>query len=116
MRASAPSSKGLRTAPEERADNAAYRFKARPKLAGAFKRFQGGVGLNDRSGESKTALVLEVLGDGKSLWKSQPVKALKDAEDFDLDVSGIHELTLVVDCPGDNASALALWVEPRLTR
>lgn len=90
--------------------------RLRYRLDGAFKRFKGSVGLNDRSGESKTALAFEVLGDGKSLWKSQPVKALKDAEDFDLDISDIRELTLVVDCPGDNASALAVWVEPRLTR
>jgi hypothetical protein len=80
-----------------------------------YKKFQGSVGLNDVASESKTAVVFRIQGDGKELWKSEPVKALRDGEKFDVDVTGVRELTLLVDCPGDNFGALAEWVEPRLS-
>jgi len=86
------------------------------RLDGAYKKFQGSVGLNDLAGESKTALVFQILGDGKPLWKSRPIRTFKDAEGFDLVVSDIRELTLVVDCPGDNTGARAEWMEPRLSK
>ena len=86
------------------------------RLDGPYKKFQGSIGLNDVAGESKTALVFRILGDGKELWKSQPVRTLRDGEDFEVDVSGVSELTLAVDCHGDNFAALAAWVEPRLTK
>lgn len=85
------------------------------RLNGPYTKFQGSVGLNDVASESKTAVVFRIQGDGKELWKSEPVKALRAGEKFDVDVTGVRELTLLVDCPGDNFGALAEWVEPRLS-
>ena len=80
-----------------------------------YKRFEGGVGINDVAGESKTPLVFRILGDGKELWKSSPLKRPSERVNFDVDVAGVRELTLVVDCPGENIGALASWLEPRLS-
>jgi len=33
-----------------------------------------------------------------------------------LEVKGIYELELLVDCPGDNGHAHSVWGEPRLER
>jgi serine/threonine protein kinase/S1-C subfamily serine protease/peroxiredoxin len=84
------------------------------RLDGQYQKVQGGVGINDAVDDARTPLVFRILGDGKELWKSGPIKSAHDETQFDVAVSGVSELTLVVECPGDNAWAMASWIEPRL--
>ena len=61
-----------------------------------------------------TALTFEVLGDGKSLWKSKPVAKLDMYETCELKIDKVKTLTLRVSCPGPNTFARAMWYEPIL--
>jgi hypothetical protein len=61
-----------------------------------------------------TPLTFEVLGDGKSLWKSKAVKALKETDECLVDVSNVDVLELRIHCPGNYHAARGIWVNPQL--
>jgi hypothetical protein len=90
------------------------------KRAGTFRSF---VALNDsagapgrRPGEGKipTAVTFLVLGDGKVLWRSEPVDAARIVQECKVDITGVEVLELRVDCPGSNVNSQAVWLEPRV--
>jgi len=82
-----------------------------------YRRLHGAAAMNDTAaGIAATALTFRVVGDGRELWKSQPLKTGGSSQSFDVDVSGIDKLELLADCPGGNNSCHAVWVEPRLER
>jgi serine/threonine protein kinase len=86
------------------------------QLDGRYDSFSSTIGLADVTETgSQSPLTFRVAGDGKELWKSRSVKALKDEESFSVSVQGIRELVLEVSCAGDNFKAFAVWFEPRLT-
>ncbi|MHC4503614.1 MAG: PA14 domain-containing protein, partial [Planctomycetota bacterium] len=64
---------------------------------------------------SSTPMTFKVLGDGKVLWASPPVQDRGMARECRVDVSGVSKLELVVECPGYEGKAHAVWVEPRLS-
>lgn len=66
-------------------------------------------------GNPRTPLVLEVRGDGRTLWKSRPLARKGDHQAFSVSVEGIDELSLIVACRGPENWGLAAWVEPRLS-
>jgi hypothetical protein len=61
-----------------------------------------------------TPLQFEILGDGKSLWKSEPIQKLDAYETFQVKLEKVKHLTLRVHCPGPNAFARSTWFEPIL--
>jgi len=84
-------------------------------LGKRYRRFRGAAAINDSAGNrTATALTFRVVGDGRELWKSSPLKESGASEAFDLDVAGVDKLELFVDCPGDNGWAHSEWIEPRL--
>jgi hypothetical protein len=86
-------------------------------LAKSYRRFRGAAAIGDSANnQTKTALTFRVVGDGRELWKSSPLKATGSSEAFDVDVTGVDKLELFVDCPGPNAFAHSAWVEPRLEK
>lgn len=79
-------------------------------------RFTATVGVCDvRQYGPHTPLTFSVVGDGKSLWTSQPVKAWGQPQFCEVSVVGVKVLELRCECPGDAAFANAVWCEPRLT-
>jgi hypothetical protein len=84
------------------------------RLAGRYRRFQGAAAIEDAARRCATPLVFRVLGDGQELWRSEPLQEVGGRQDFDVEVAGVDELTLVTECPGSNEGAFAIWVEPRL--
>jgi hypothetical protein len=94
-------------APSNGASRVAY------ALDGHYSRFLGEGALNDPAAAS-TPLTFQILGDGKKLWTSKPVKVAGIIQAFDVDVTGVDRLELLVHCPGPNHAAAAVWVEPRL--
>ncbi len=74
--------------------------------------FRSGVGLFDSLEESFSPCTFEVLGDGKSLWKSKPIKQPQVTDACDLDVGGVEVLELRVNIPGNYGRARAIWVDP----
>jgi len=85
-------------------------------LDGRGKMFDSEVGLDDSADSSVAPLTFKVIGDDKVLWESKPVqKRKKDAQICHVSVIGVHQLRLLVDCPGYNGSAHAIWVDPAVT-
>jgi hypothetical protein len=81
-------------------------------LGGAWSRFKGTCGLaRGREG----SVVFVIKADGKELWRSKTLK--ENLETFDVSVSGMRELELVVENGGDDdRSDWGLWLDPELTR
>jgi S1-C subfamily serine protease len=76
--------------------------------------FRTGVGLLDSPDDAASPCTFEVLGDGRSLWKSKPIKSPKVTDECQLDLSGVDVLELRVSIPGDFGRARAIWVDPHV--
>jgi hypothetical protein len=88
---------------------------AKYKLEKASRTFVASVALNDSAvPPPSTPLTFTVLGDGKVLWKSEPVKAARQVQECTANVNGVGVLELRVDCPGPNVNAQAVWLEARV--
>jgi hypothetical protein len=59
-------------------------------------------------------LTFEVLGDGKSLWKSEPVAKLDAFQTCEVRIEKVKVLTLRVHCPQEHGGAHAVWFSPIL--
>ncbi|MEQ8787940.1 MAG: NPCBM/NEW2 domain-containing protein [Pirellulaceae bacterium] len=88
------------------------------ELKGQYKQLRGAVGMIDKNifGRSMTPLTYKLLGDGKELWRSQPLQTVGQWESFDVDLTGVERLTLKVDCAGDHTGAGGAWLDPILVR
>jgi hypothetical protein len=92
------------------------------KLGKTAHTFIASAALNDSAGAPgtpgigriPTALTFEVLGDGKSLWKSKPVDTARKVQECNVDVTRVEVLELRVNCPGSFVNAQAVWLEPRV--
>ena len=79
--------------------------------------FRCGVAVPLKGDERKglgSALVFEVIGDRRVLWRSNPVVNFDDPQWCDVKIEGVNELCIRVNCPGDSSYARAVWLEPRL--
>lgn len=82
-------------------------------LGGKWNRVSGQAGLADGNGGS---VVFVIQGDGKELWRSSKIGDSRLAS-YDVDVSGVKQLTLSVEDAGDGTgSDWGVWAEPRLAR
>lgn len=91
--------------------------EVRYQLAGRWVAFRTSVGvpkIEANTGDPASPLTFEVLGDGKSLWKSEPVTKIEAFQTCELNVSKVKVLTLLVHCPQENHWARAFWFEPVL--
>jgi serine/threonine protein kinase len=85
-------------------------------LDGQFRRFQARVSLTDDSPGSESPCTFRLIGDGRELWRSKPVKTQADTQTCMVDVRGIQRLELTVSCSGPSQGAYAVWIEPQVTR
>jgi hypothetical protein len=86
-------------------------------LAGKWTALSTSVGvpkIEDNAEPPVSPLTFEVVGDGKSLWKSEPVTKLDTFQACRLNVTKVKTLTLRVHCPQENHWARAVWFEPIL--
>jgi hypothetical protein len=74
------------------------------------------VALNDSANRVLSAAIFEVLGDGRSLWKSAPVSKAGQSQECAVDVSGVEVLELRVHSTGSHFGLHAVWVDPHLVR
>jgi len=74
------------------------------------------VAIDEAVGGPLTPVTFLVLGDGKTLWTSQPVKASGQLQFCHVNVAGVEVLELRAHCPGRAEGAYAVWVEPQVTR
>ena len=104
-----PSPKGLNMHPPDKGYMAvSYRLDKKAAVVKAA------VALNDKVQKPRNPAVFEVLGDGKSLWESQPIDKGTPQEECRIDVSGVLELELRVHAKPSNWDLWAVWIEPRL--
>jgi NPCBM/NEW2 domain-containing protein len=96
-------------------------------LGGAFSRFGALVGVDDEvvaqikpgtDGTSKpVGVVFEVWGDGKALWKSEPVRSGQAPVPVDVDVTGVKMLALkTLNGPDHQGLGHGDWLEAKLVR
>lgn len=76
-----------------------------------YTHLKSSVAINDEF-VSTSPLTFKVMGDGRLLWVSQPFKEGTSKELCEVAVGEVKEVTLVVECPGRNGWAGAVWVEP----
>ncbi len=81
-----------------------------------FAMFAAEVSLNDGPPESFTALVFAVYGDGRLLWKSEPVRSQANRQTCRVAIEGVEVLRLEVTCPGSSRGAHAIWIEPHVKK
>ena len=88
----------------------------RYNIAQQFERFRGAVAVNDSSRPEgpETPVVFRILGDGKVLWKSNPLPGRGDSQEFDVDVSNVSSMEIDATS-GEARWSEAVWVEPRLS-
>jgi hypothetical protein len=82
----------------------------------AYRTFKASVALDDSAASSDVGVIFKVIGDGKTIWESKPIKQVRKTEECSISVAGIQKLELFVDCPGVNWQARAVWVEPQLQK
>ncbi|HEY1188413.1 MAG TPA: NPCBM/NEW2 domain-containing protein [Gemmata sp.] len=92
------------------------RSQVRYPLNGNWTAFRASVGVPtiDEKKDPGSALTFEVLGDGESLWKSNPVTKRDTFQPCAVRVEKVKALTLRVHCAGTHDWARAVWVEPFL--
>lgn len=82
-----------------------------------YRVLKGAVALNDTARpKAASAITFKVIGDGREIWKSEPIQVPRAKQVFKVDVTGVDELQLQVLCPEHNANAQAVWVDPVLSK
>jgi hypothetical protein len=86
-------------------------------LGGRWKMFRSTIGVPKAEGnieDPRSPLTFEVIGDGKSLWKSEPVTKREAFQTCTINIEKVKALTLRVHCENANNYAWAFWFEPIL--
>jgi hypothetical protein len=90
--------------------------EVRYRLDGKYRTFRCGVGLFDLMNVVNRPLFFEVIGDGRSLWRSGPVNVGTPPQECkDVDVRKVQILMLVVTSNDTNLAGRAVWLDPALT-
>lgn len=83
------------------------------EIGGAWKRLSGRCGMQS---SHFGRVDFEILGDGRSLWSARRVSA-GDGREFNVDIKGVQQLTLLVGDSGDGRGGdWGVWIEPVLSR
>jgi hypothetical protein len=86
-------------------------------LGGKWTGFRSSIGVpkhEENKNDPNSPLTFEVIGDGKSLWKSEPVTKRDTFQKCTINVEKIKTLTLRVHCENSSSYAWAFWFEPIL--
>lgn len=81
-------------------------------LDGRFGTFVTTVGLASDEGLSSSPVEFILIGDGKPLWKSKPLRKGQSMETCAGDISGVKVLELRAVCSGGHVHAHACWGDP----
>jgi NPCBM/NEW2 domain-containing protein/melibiase-like protein/alpha galactosidase C-like protein len=89
-------------------------------LKGLFDTFTALAGVDDATANQNAAIEFVVIGDGKELWRSGPMKKSDAAKELKIELAGIRHLILRVsggaEGQGPQARILADWVNASLNR
>lgn len=87
----------------------------RYRLDKTAQTFHAEVAINDSSSGPQSALMFEVVSDGKSLWRSQPLQARNKKLACQVDVAQVDILELRITSLGGSAMAHGVWLDPYVT-
>jgi alpha-galactosidase len=89
-------------------------------LKGLFDNFSALVGVDDATTNQNASVEFVVLGDGKELWRSGPMKKSDAAKHLEIAVKDVRHLVLRItgsgESPGPQGRILADWVDAILTQ
>lgn len=95
--------------PNQNSSRVAYR------LGRKYRVFKAEAAIDDSSaGGARTPLTFFVKGDGRTLWKSNPIQKTGQPHSCSVPIDGVDRLELEVNCPGENYGAHAVWVDPQV--
>jgi hypothetical protein len=86
-------------------------------LGGKWTAFRATIGvpkIKDNQEDPFSPLIYEVLGDGKPLWKSEPVTKIDAFQICTVNVEKVKTLMLRIQAPEKNGWAWTFWIEPIL--
>jgi hypothetical protein len=87
------------------------------QLPGPFRTLTAKVALNDDVVvESVTPVTFQVYGDGRLLWKSEPMQKARVSQPVSVPIDGVKVLELRVESAGDYTGAHCVWVDPLAVR
>lgn len=90
--------------------------RVRYDLDGKYNTFATGVALMDSTYVFRGTVYFWVLGDGKVLWKSAPIRSRGDAQFCRVSVKNVTNLELRTECPGKLTGAHAAWLDPHVLK
>lgn len=86
-------------------------------LEQGYARLKGGVAISDhRFQKAWSPVTFRIVGDGNVVWTSRPLQMCGDWESFDVDLTGVKQLTLEVACTGPHTGAHGAWMDPVLVK
>jgi alpha-galactosidase len=86
----------------------------RLQLNGGSERFSAYVGVDDAAGKDQARITFKVIGGGKTLFRSKPMKLGDPAKKVDVDVKGLKMLLLTAETKEDISFAHADWADAKL--
>lgn len=81
-----------------------------------FLELRGAVGIQDDVRLVASPLTFKILGNGQLLWTSRALRKSGQFAPFQVAVSDVDKLELIVDCPGSRGGCFAVWIDPLLIR
>lgn len=90
--------------------------RVRYNLDGKYNTFATGVALMDATYVFRGTVYFWVLGDGKVLWKSAPIRSRGDAQFCRVSVKNVTKLELRTESPGKLTGAHAVWLDPHVLK
>jgi len=85
-------------------------------LNGSYRTFSALVGLDDEFKDQNASAEFSILGDGKELWKSDPLKKSDGTKRVTVEVGNTKRLTLRVKRNGEGGRVYADWVDAKLVK
>ena len=88
------------------------------RLSRQYSVFKATVAIEDtpKKQPSVTPLTFVIVADGKVRWTSQQLQKSGQSQECSLNIRGVNTLTLQVQCSGPNNRALAVWVDPNVSK
>ncbi len=86
----------------------------RLQLNGGSEQFSALVGVDDNAGSDHARITFKVLGGGRTLFKSRPMKLGDPAKRVQVDVRGLKTLLLIAETREDISFAHADWADAKL--
>jgi hypothetical protein len=86
------------------------------QLKGQYTSFATGVALIDDEYAFKGTVYFSVVGDGKLLWKSEPVRKRGEVQFCSVTIRNVKNLEIWTESPGRAVGGHAVWLDPRVLK